>query len=123
MLAASLSGCAFSPQQTRPTEAAYVTEVSAGLEEIYVTRTTRTQYMSGATPACAAAPFSSASEPHYDTWSVSLRPLPGEKEVRISLWQQGGSGAAALAHHGAQLVLRNLDCCAAVLELRSVVCG
>ena len=73
LLAASPSGCAFSPHQVGPTEATYVTEVSAGLEEIYVTRTTRTQYIPGATAACAAAPFSSASEQHYDAWSVSLR--------------------------------------------------
>jgi hypothetical protein len=73
LLAAWMSGCAFSPHQAGSTEAAYVTEVSDGLEEIYVTRTTRTQYIPGATPACAAAPFNSASEQHYDAWSVSLR--------------------------------------------------
>jgi hypothetical protein len=48
-------------------------EVRAGAEEIYVFRTTRTQHTSGATPACAAAPFPSANEDFYALWSIELR--------------------------------------------------
>jgi hypothetical protein len=59
--------------QARPAESAYKDEVKAGLEEIYVFRTTRTQHQSGKTPACAAAPFASVNEDYYDLWSIELR--------------------------------------------------
>jgi hypothetical protein len=59
---------------SRPTESAYKQEVKAGLEEIYVFRTTRTQHQSGKTPACAVAPFASVNEDYYDLWSIELRP-------------------------------------------------
>jgi hypothetical protein len=55
------------------TQSSYKEEVRAGLEEIFVFRTTRTQHQSGKTPACAAAPFESASEDYYDLWSIELR--------------------------------------------------
>jgi hypothetical protein len=52
-----LSGCTSLSQRAGPADLPYKEEVSAGLEEIYVVRTTRTQYTRGATPACAAALF------------------------------------------------------------------
>jgi hypothetical protein len=63
-----LSSCASDRGTSEPS--AYREEISAGLEEIYVTRSIRTQYIKGATPACAAASFDSASEQHYDMWSL-----------------------------------------------------
>jgi hypothetical protein len=57
----------------RPTQSADKQELRAGLEEIYVFRTTRTQHQSGKTPACAAAPFASVNEDYYDLWSIVLR--------------------------------------------------
>jgi hypothetical protein len=57
----------------RPTQSTYKQELKAGLEEIYVFRTTRTQHQSGKTPACAAAPFASVNEDYYDLWSIELR--------------------------------------------------
>ncbi|HEV2700456.1 MAG TPA: hypothetical protein VGV09_02410 [Steroidobacteraceae bacterium] len=72
-MAAVVSGCTLTQEHAAPPASAYVTEVSADLEEISVTRTTRTQYLPGTTPACDVAPFKSASEQHYDSWSVKLR--------------------------------------------------
>lgn len=54
-------------------QSSYQEEVRRGTEEIYVFRTVRTQHQSGATPACAAAPFTSANQDHYDLWSIALR--------------------------------------------------
>jgi hypothetical protein len=59
--------------QARPAQSSYKQEVKAGVEQIYVFRTTRTQHQSGATPACAAAPFPSANEDYYDLRSIELR--------------------------------------------------
>jgi hypothetical protein len=56
-----------------PQQSTYKDEVRAGAEEIYVARTTRTQHKSGATPACAAAPFPSANEDYYELWSFEVR--------------------------------------------------
>lgn len=56
-----------------PAQSAYSQEVKSGAEEIYVFRTVRTQHKSGATSACAAAPFPSANEDYYDLWSIELR--------------------------------------------------
>jgi hypothetical protein len=51
----------------------YKNEVKAGIEEIYVFRTTRTDQKRGATPACAAAPFASVNEQDFDLWSIAVR--------------------------------------------------
>lgn len=56
-----------------PKDSAYKEEVRAGVEEIYVFRTTRTQHQSGATRACEVAPFPSANEDYYGLWSIELR--------------------------------------------------
>ncbi len=52
---------------------AYVQEVRAGLEDIYVFRTTRTEHHSGTTPACASAPFQPVNTDYYENWSIGLR--------------------------------------------------
>lgn len=56
-----------------PDAASFKQEVKAGIEEIFVFRTTRSSQERGATPACAAAPFVTATEDHYDLWSIELR--------------------------------------------------
>jgi hypothetical protein len=66
-LAGALAAGADSP------EGAYREEVRAGVEEIYVFRTTRTDQQRGATPVCAAASFPSVSEDVYSLWSMELR--------------------------------------------------
>ena len=68
-----LSGCTGPAHRPSEADATYRTEVTAGLEEIFVTRTTRTLYVRGGTLACAAAPFVAASEQHYDDWSLDIR--------------------------------------------------
>lgn len=70
LLAAALSAPA---APATGTESAYKQEVRAGLEEIFVFRTTRTQHQSGKTPACAGTPFASVNEDYYDLWSIELR--------------------------------------------------
>jgi hypothetical protein len=72
-----LSGCTPLRQHAGSAERVYREEVSAGLEQIYVVRTTRTRYLRGTTPACAAAPFTAASEQHYDTWSLMVQSSDG----------------------------------------------
>jgi hypothetical protein len=72
-----LSACATPGPETNAADSQFKEEVRAGVEEIYVARTVRTQYTSGATPACSAAPFASASEQHYDVWSMSLNVSDG----------------------------------------------
>jgi hypothetical protein len=72
-----IAACTPPALQTSASDSQYKEEVSAGVEEIYVARTVRTQYTSGATPACSAAPFTSASEQHYDVWSMSLNASNG----------------------------------------------
>jgi hypothetical protein len=72
-LCPSLTACTHWGDFSRAANSVYREEVSAGLEEIYLTRTTRTQYIQGATPACSAAPFATTSEQHYDTWSINVR--------------------------------------------------
>lgn len=66
-------GCASAPPKAPSTPAAakYKEEISAGLEEISILRTTRSAHTRGNTPACAAAPFTSVNEDIYDLWSVS----------------------------------------------------
>ncbi|HEX4001471.1 MAG TPA: hypothetical protein VHX36_02410 [Candidatus Acidoferrales bacterium] len=54
------------------TQSSYKNEVKAGVEEVYIFRTIRKQHKSGATPACAAVPFTSTSEDYYDLWSIAL---------------------------------------------------
>jgi hypothetical protein len=48
-------------------------EIKAGVEEIFVFRTTRARRTSGPTAACSSAPFPSVNEDFYDLWSVKLR--------------------------------------------------
>lgn len=52
---------------------AFRQEVKAGIEEIFVFRTTRTAQERGLTQVCMAAPFTAVSEDHYDLWSIELR--------------------------------------------------
>jgi hypothetical protein len=54
-------------------QSAYRDEVRAGLEEISVSRTTRTTHVTGSTPGCASAPFATLTADHYDLWSMALR--------------------------------------------------
>jgi hypothetical protein len=58
-------------------DASYQEEVKAGVEEIYVFRTTRTDQQRGATPACSAAGFSTVTEDRYALWSIELRASDG----------------------------------------------
>jgi hypothetical protein len=83
---AALIAClASSPSaQASDPEDAFKQEVVAGLEEIFVFRTTRTEQQQGATPDCAAAPFTSAREDRYDLWSMELRASDG-RVVRTHL--------------------------------------
>lgn len=66
------AGCISTPGASGGSEATYSEEVTSGLEEIYVTRTVRTQYIAGATAGCAAAVSGSVSEQHYEEWSVAV---------------------------------------------------
>jgi hypothetical protein len=68
---AALAGV--SASQAAPTASSFKEEVKAGVEEIFVFRTTRTRRTTGATPACASAPFPSVAEDFYDLWSVQMR--------------------------------------------------
>ena len=58
--------------RTESPAAAFKEEVSAGLEEIFIFRTTRTARTRGATPFCVDVRFDSASEDHYTLWSMKL---------------------------------------------------
>jgi hypothetical protein len=60
-------------QAVAPTAETFRQEVEAGVEEIFVFRTTRTRRTTGPTPACEPAPFPSAAEDYYDLWSIQLR--------------------------------------------------
>ena len=51
-------------------QSSYKDEVAAGLEEIFVFRTSRTRHTAGQTSACSAAPFSSTNEDFYQLWSI-----------------------------------------------------
>jgi len=72
---AVLVACLASTQSARAADSAdaFKQEVSAGLEEIFVFRTIRSEQQQGATPDCAAAPFTSTREDTYDLWSIELR--------------------------------------------------
>jgi hypothetical protein len=70
-------------------ESEYRHEVKAGIEEIYVFRTTRTDQKRGATPACAAAPFVSVNEQDFHLWSVDVRGADG----RVVNAHKSGIGA------------------------------
>jgi hypothetical protein len=78
VLFTTLAGCATVAQKSGGADATYESEVSAGLEEIFVTRTTRTQFVPGATPACAATPFTSG----FLTAST-LAPTGGKDAVNV----------------------------------------
>jgi hypothetical protein len=70
-------------------ESEYKKEVKAGIEEIYVFRTTRTVQKRGATPACAAAPFKAVNEQDFDLWSIDVRGADG----RVINAHKSGVGA------------------------------
>jgi hypothetical protein len=70
----------------------YKNEVKAGVEEIYVFRTTRTDQKRGATPACAAAPFTSVNEQDFDLWSIDVR---GADSRVVNTHKSGVGGFAA----------------------------
>jgi hypothetical protein len=69
--------CALSATPSAPgqssTRSPFRDEIRAGVEEIYVFRTTRTAQTRGATPACANAPFTSTNEQDFDLWSIDVR--------------------------------------------------
>jgi hypothetical protein len=67
----SASFCAYAIATSA--QSSYKDEVRAGIEEIYVFRTTRTAQTRGATPSCATAPFASANQQDFDLWSVDVR--------------------------------------------------
>jgi len=67
----------------------YKDEVAAGIEEIFVFRTSRTQHTSGQTSECAAAPFSSANEDFYELWSIQVQAADG-RVVNTHLRKVGG---------------------------------
>ena len=67
----------------------YKDEGRSSAEEIYVARTTRTQHKSGATPACAAAPFPSANEDYYELWSIGVR----ASDARVTETRQSAQSA------------------------------
>ena len=58
--------------QAEQTAAVYKQEITAGTEEIYVFRTSRTEATPGGTPFCAAAPFVSIREDFYALASLEL---------------------------------------------------
>ena len=70
-------------------QAEYKSEVRAGIEDIYVFRTTRTAQTRGATPACAAAPFTSVNEQDFDLWSIDVRGV----DSRVVNTHKSGVGA------------------------------
>lgn len=51
---------------------AYKAETTAGLEEIYVFRTSRTTRTRGNTPPCGQAGFESNAEDFYQLWSIAV---------------------------------------------------
>jgi hypothetical protein len=69
--------CATAAASTPDDPAVYKQEVKAGVEEIYVFRTVRTERVRGATDHCKAAPFESVTEDVYDLWSMSLNTRDG----------------------------------------------
>jgi hypothetical protein len=74
LLLTAVSFCAWlGNASTTLSQSAYKDEVRAGVEEIYVFRTTRTAQTRGTTPACAAAPFASVNEQVFDLWSIESR--------------------------------------------------
>ncbi len=77
--AAAAIGCLISSLSAQAADSAdaFKQEVSAGVEEIFVFRTTRSEQQQGATPDCAAAPFASTREDTYDLWSIELRASDG----------------------------------------------
>ena len=63
-------GCAGAPTHQ---PSLFEDEVGAGVEEIHVHRTVRTEHQRGATPACAAAPFPVMTDDVYELWSMETR--------------------------------------------------
>jgi hypothetical protein len=66
-------GAISTSQAVPPTAETFKQEVEAGVEEIFVFRTTRTKRTTGPTLACESAPLSSAAEDYYELWSLQLR--------------------------------------------------
>jgi hypothetical protein len=75
LLALLCYGCASAPAANPSSD--YHQEISAGLEEVYINRTVRTEHIRGGTPACSAAPFTVANEDVYETWSMELQSSDG----------------------------------------------
>ncbi len=78
-----------SAAHSAPLQSPYEQEVRADVEEIYVFRTTRTRHESGATAACATAPFASVNEDYYGLWSIELR-AGDSKVVKTHQREVGG---------------------------------
>jgi hypothetical protein len=77
LLAGCLAACMPASRKPDGPGDIYKEEIAAGVEEIYIFRTTRTDYVAGATPACSAAPFTSASQQGYALWSLEVRTADG----------------------------------------------
>ena len=67
--AMALAGCAATPD--------FNSEMTGGVEEVYVLRTVRSAHTSGATPECSAAPFTVANDSVYQLWSMAVQKSDG----------------------------------------------
>jgi hypothetical protein len=83
--------CSLSASQCAPEQSTFKEEVRAGVEELYVFRTTRTAQTRGATPACATAPFTSTNEQDFDLWSIDVRGA----DSRVTNAHKSGVGSFA----------------------------
>jgi len=100
VLFAAVMSCAGASQASPgPAQSEYKNEVRAGVEEIYVFRTTRTDQRRGATPACAAAPFASVNEQDFDLWSIDVR---GADSRVVNTHKSGVGGFTACFSQPAQ---------------------
>lgn len=76
MVAISFAAAAAEPSVTTSLKE----EISAGYEEVFVFRTTRSTRTSGRTPRCESADFESTAEDTYQTWSIKTN----SRDSRIS---------------------------------------
>jgi hypothetical protein len=83
--------CSLAASRCVPEQSSFKEEVRAGVEEIYVFRTTRTAQTRGATPACANAPFTSTNEQDFDLWSIDVRGA----DSRVTNTHKSGVGSFA----------------------------
>src|SRR5579863_9079442 len=67
----------------------YRQEITAGREEIYVFRTSRTEATGGGTPFCSGAPFASIREDYYALASIDLN-TKSSRVARTHVRQVGG---------------------------------